>query len=71
MVIYSQTSRFKNIPIYPGSRTYLVFLNSDAMEEFKARLYSTSSENAEKLKMYISADYIRLVDADSIEKYIG
>ena len=71
VVIYSQTSRFKNIPIYPQSRTYLVFLNSDLMEEFKTKLYGTSSEDAEKLKMYLSADFIRLVDADSIGKYIG
>ncbi len=71
VVIYSRTSRFKNIPIYPGTRTHLVFLNSDAMEEFKTKLYSTSSVNAEKLKMYISADFIRLVDADNIGKSIG
>jgi ribosome-associated toxin RatA of RatAB toxin-antitoxin module len=70
VVIYSDTSRFKNIPIYPGSRTYLVFINSDAMEEFKEKLYNTSSDAAEKLKMYISADYIRLVDADNIGKEI-
>jgi hypothetical protein len=71
VVIYSDTSRFKNIPIYPGAITYLVFLNQGEMEDFKAKLYSTSSESAEKLKMYISADYIRLVDADNIGKYIG
>lgn len=70
VVIYSDTSRFKNIPIYPGFRTYLVFLNADAMEEFKGKLYNTSSDAAEKLKMYISADYIRLVDADNVGKEI-
>jgi ribosome-associated toxin RatA of RatAB toxin-antitoxin module len=68
MVIYSDTSRFRHIPIYPGSRTYLVFLNSDAMGDFVEKLYSTTSASVEKLKMYISADYIRLVDADNIEK---
>jgi hypothetical protein len=47
-----------------------VFLNSDAMEEFKGKLYNTSSDAAEKLKMYISADYIRLVDADNVGKEI-
>ena len=71
VVIYSETSRFKNIPIYPGFKTYLAFLNSDAMEEFKSGLYNTSSENAEKLKMYISADYIRLVDADNLDRTMG
>jgi hypothetical protein len=71
VVIYSDTSRFKNIPMYPGSRTYLVFVNSDAMEDFRAKLYETSSAEAEKLKMYISADYIRLVDGNEIEKTIG
>jgi ribosome-associated toxin RatA of RatAB toxin-antitoxin module len=71
IVIYSPTTRFKSIPIYPQSKTYLVFLNEDAMTDFKVKLYGTASQAAEKLKMYISADYIRLVDADEIDRSIG
>ncbi len=71
VVIYSETTRFKNIPIYPDARTYLIFLNSDAMEEFRSKLYTTSSDEVEKLKMYISSDYIRLVDADNLDKTMG
>jgi ribosome-associated toxin RatA of RatAB toxin-antitoxin module len=71
VVIYSDTTKFKNIPIYPGGRTYLVFLNSDVLEEFRTRLFNTSSDEVEKLKMYISADYIRLVDADNLDRTMG
>lgn len=70
-VIYSGTSKFKNIPVYPSAKTHLVFINEAALQEFKDKLYNMSSANVEKLKMYISADYIRLVDADSIDKTIS
>jgi hypothetical protein len=71
MIIYSKTSRFKNIPVPPDTRMYLVFLNSYALDEFKEKLYNSYSKTNERLKMYISSDCIRLVDADNIAKDIA
>ncbi|MGI0100547.1 MAG: hypothetical protein ACREBH_02405 [Candidatus Micrarchaeaceae archaeon] len=67
IVIYSQTSRFQKVPIYTGSKTYIAFLNSYKLEEFKNSLYESNSEEAEELKMYMAADYVKLVDAGSPE----
>jgi hypothetical protein len=71
IVIYSKSSRFKDIPVFRGSRTYLVFLNAYALDEFRERLYQTTSPNAERLKMYVSSGYIELVDADNIGAYVS
>ncbi len=65
IVIYSKTSRFQKIPVYTGSKTYIVFLNAYRMEEFRNNLYNSGTVEAEELKMYIAADYIKLVDADN------
>jgi hypothetical protein len=65
IVIYSKTDKFQKVPIYTGSKTYIVFLNSYKLEEFKDRLYDSSTMQAEELKMYIGAGYVKLVDADN------
>ena len=68
IIIYSKTSRFsQKIPVVPGVKTYLAFLNGDRLEEFKNRLYETSSNEAEILRMNISVGNIVLIDADSPE----
>jgi hypothetical protein len=67
IIIYSETSKFQKIPIYSDSKTYITFLNSYRLEEFKANLYNATTPEAEELKMYISADYIKLIDADNPE----
>jgi hypothetical protein len=64
IVIYSKTSRFQKVPVYTGSKTYIVFLNSYKLEEFRSELYNSQKPEAEELKMYISAEIIKLVDAD-------
>ncbi len=65
IVIYSKTSKFQKVPIYKGYKTYIVFLNSYKLEEFKEQLYGASTIEAEELKMYIGAEYVKLVDADN------
>ncbi|MGD0728899.1 MAG: hypothetical protein ABR981_02380 [Candidatus Micrarchaeaceae archaeon] len=65
IVIYSKTSKYEKMPIYTGSKTYLAFLNSYRMEEFKNSLYNSTNVGAEELKMYIDAGFIKLVDADN------
>ncbi len=65
IVIYSRTSKFLDVPVYEGSRTYIAFLNSYMLEEFRTNLYNSSSPEAEELKLYMAADYVRLLDADS------
>ncbi len=68
IVIYSKTSKFvKNIPVQPPIKTYLVFLNTDKMDEFKNNLYISTSRTFEELKMYISTGSVVLLDADNPE----
>ncbi len=67
IVIHSPTSRFKNVPVYKNSKTYLAFLNADAMDEFRANLYNSPSKSNEVFKMYISSGIISMVDADHPE----
>jgi hypothetical protein len=65
IVIFSPTSRFKNIPVYSNSITYIAFINEDRLEEFKDSLYSNVSPDVEQLKLYISAGMIRLINVDN------
>jgi hypothetical protein len=65
IVIYSNTSKFRNMPVFADSKSYLVFLNSYRLEEFRNSMYQASNTDAEELKAYISAGMVRLVDADN------
>ncbi len=67
IVIYSKTSKFQKIPVYKNAKTYLVFLNSDMLEEFTRNLYQTTSPETEELKSYISIGSVKLIDADNPE----
>jgi hypothetical protein len=65
LVVCSGTSKFKNVPVIAGSKTYLVFLNSYRLEEFRNNMYAATGADSEKLKAYVSAGVVHLVDADS------
>lgn len=68
IVIYSKTSKFvKRLPVQDGMKTYIAFLNSDKLEEFKQNLYSSTSAQDEELKMYLSIGRVVLIDADNPE----
>jgi len=67
VVIFSKTSKFQRIPIYTGSKTYIAFLNAFKLDEFKTDISNTYTPEAEELKMYIAAEYVKLVDADNPE----
>ena len=71
IVIYSDTSKFRNMPVFNGSKTYLVFLNSSKLEEFRNRMYRTVSTDTEELKAYLSAGIVHLVDADNPTDLLG
>jgi hypothetical protein len=62
--IYSKTSKFVKLPVFRDSRVYLAFLNSYAMEEFESKLYSVMDEETMKMKMFIDAGQVRLVNVD-------
>lgn len=70
VVIYSLTSKFKNLPVYAGAQTYLAFLNSEALMNFKDTLAKAFSTEAEQLRIYISAGQVKLLDADNPDAYI-
>ena len=65
IVIYSKTSKFVNLPIYPNSRTFLAFLNYYSMASFLDNLYKSHTTEAEILRLYIEAGQVRLVDSDN------
>ncbi|MCL4411587.1 hypothetical protein M1329_01470 [Candidatus Marsarchaeota archaeon] len=69
LMIYSQTSKFKKVPVYKGMKTYLVFMNADRLDEFKSMLYRTPSAANEELKMYIASGRIALVNAESMDGF--
>lgn len=71
VVIYSKTSKFTKLPTFADAKTYIVFLNSYKLEEFKRGLFSSMTKEAEELKMYISVGSVRLVDADDPNDLIG
>jgi hypothetical protein len=65
VVIYSKTSRFIKVPIYPDSKTNIVFINEERLNDFKDKLYAMHDKESIELKMHIEAGYIRLLDADN------
>ncbi len=65
IVIYSKTSRFANMPIFQNAKTYLAFINSESMYEFKDNLYNATTNEAEMLKLYIASGEVELIDADN------
>ncbi|MGC9190802.1 MAG: hypothetical protein ACP5FR_02720, partial [Candidatus Micrarchaeia archaeon] len=68
IVIYSKTSKFIKIPVYGNQPTYIAFLNSFKLDEFKEDLYSTYTPEAEQLKIYISSGVVHLISADAPEE---
>jgi hypothetical protein len=67
IIITSPTSRFAKVPVYKGVKTYMAFLNAEAMEQFRERLNLSASTNAEELKMYLAVGYVQFIDADNPE----
>jgi len=65
VVIYADTSKFKKIRVYPDIKMYIAFLNANKLAEFKSKLYASTTVDAEELKMYISAGFVKLIDADN------
>jgi hypothetical protein len=65
VVIYSKTSKFSDIPVYPGSTTYIAFLNNSRREDFRDMLFRNASPEIDKLRIYISEGHVKLVDSDS------
>ncbi|MGC8647292.1 MAG: hypothetical protein ACP5SA_00525 [Candidatus Micrarchaeia archaeon] len=71
IVIYSKTSRFLKVPVYKDQITYIAFINSFRLEEFKSTLYSSYTPEAERLKIYISSESVRLMDSDAPEEVLS
>ncbi len=65
VIIYSQTSKFKDVPMAKGAQTYIAFINSEKMLEFRDALGDAEGDQAELLRMYVSSGRIRLMDADN------
>ncbi len=65
VVIYSKTSKFSDIPVYPGSTTYIAFLNNSRLEDFHDMLFRNASTEIDKLRIYIYEGHVKLVDADN------
>ncbi|HUY70203.1 MAG TPA: hypothetical protein VMV00_01385 [Candidatus Baltobacteraceae bacterium] len=70
IAIHSKTSKFQKLPIYANSKTYLVFLNSYALDQFREGMNSSMTKEAEELKIYISTGYVKLIDADNPDEML-
>ena len=64
VVIYSRTSKFQKVPVFPDAKTYIAFLNADRMDDFMNYLRTTGKE-VEELKIYLAAGQVKLIDADN------
>ncbi len=71
IVIYSRTSKFQRVPVFPDSKTYIAFLNSDKLEEFKDIMNRSATQEIEELRMYISVGQVKLVDSDNPEDVLA
>ncbi len=69
-IIYSKTSRFKNIKVYEGVQTYLVFLNSSRLEEFTDMISNTFTVETEKVKLFMSGGLLKLLNADNPDEML-
>lgn len=67
VVIYSKTTKFKDLRIYPDVQTFIAFVNSEAMLRFKDILSSTFSAESEIMRMSVLSGQIKLIDADHPE----
>jgi hypothetical protein len=65
IIIHSESMRFKSIPVYSDSKTYIAFLNFEKLEEFRNRLQGSMSKESDTLKIYLSSGAVVLVDADN------
>ncbi|MGC8567820.1 MAG: hypothetical protein ACP5LP_01050 [Candidatus Micrarchaeia archaeon] len=65
--IYSTSSKFKNIISHDDGDTYLTFFNQEEMDDFMDIVYSTSSSEAEKFRVYLSSGKVKLLNADNIQ----
>ena len=71
IIIYSDTTKFKRMPVYPENKTYLAFMNQERLEDFKSQLYGSMTKESEMLKLYISAGLLELLDADNPSPVLG
>lgn len=65
IVIYSPTTKFKRMELRKGAQTYLAFLNSEKLLEFRDSLETVLNDETELLKMHINAGDVKLIDADN------
>ena len=64
IIIYSKTSRFTALQPSSDSKTFIAFLNAESLEDFRNELANLYTPEAEKLRLYISAGMVILVNAD-------
>ncbi len=68
IVIYSKTSKFQKVPIFPDAKTGIAFLNTDKLGEFDQYLHTSTAPETEELRMYISAGQVIIINADNPEE---
>ncbi|MEM3245373.1 MAG: hypothetical protein QXN16_01230 [Candidatus Micrarchaeaceae archaeon] len=67
-VIYSNTTKFKEIKIYNNNTTYFVFINRVEYDRFIEKFNNTFTPDAEKLRIFISSGLIKILDADNLDE---
>ncbi len=70
LYLYSKLSGIRDFTIVPGSRTFMVFSDSETRAQFLDRLYVTYGAQAEKLRICISGASITLIDTENLEQLL-
>jgi hypothetical protein len=61
-------SKTKSIALSNESKSFLVFIDGEARQDFVSRLHLSLGKEAEMLKLGIEYNYIKLVDCDSLDQ---
>ncbi|MDE1824812.1 MAG: hypothetical protein KGH61_02220 [Candidatus Micrarchaeota archaeon] len=69
-LLYSGISGIRDIGISQESRTYIIFADQEKKLQFTERLYGSYGNQSEMLKMGLSYEYIRLIDASELDQLI-
>ncbi|ASI14041.1 hypothetical protein Mia14_0743 [Candidatus Mancarchaeum acidiphilum] len=71
IIIYSKTSKFKEVSITPGLKTFIVFLSEEELNKFKETVYSVSSYDMDLFRIYLSSGLVKLVSLDNLNDLLS
>ena len=67
IIIYSETSKFKSLPVSLDTKTYIVFLNDTELYNFKEKMYNSASANMDLFRIYLYSGLIKLISTEHLD----